>query len=539
MKNLKKTLMLLTLFAMLFATVAMAGDGAAIRLTAPETSVAPGDTFDVVVSVENNPGVAAMSFSISYDETKLAPVYTGSTYMEEITGSGMSGWTLGAAASWTVAGLEDNTANGNILTLHFKVLETATSGNAAIEVTSFSANNNEDDETLIPFDLNGCTVVVAGACEHDFSVENKDAVGALKTAGNCQAEAVYYKSCSKCEAVSTADADTFTGDKDMNNHVGTPSEWKTDSENTKHWKEYSCCSGVHVSEAAHKSTGSNAATCQHAAVCDDCEKEYGSKADHSYTAETVKPEALKSDATCTAAAVYYKSCAACGHVEKTDEAPTFTSGNPLGHDWGDWSESKAATCTDKGEESRSCKRDCGVEPQTRETDALGHDWGAWTESKAATCTDKGEESRSCKRDCGVDPQTRETDALGHGQWIDYKVVTEATCGADGVAQGECGLCHNVFDDIVIPATGEHSWDEGEVTREATTEAEGEKTFTCTVCGKTRTEPIAKLAPVATAKPAVKPHSPKTGDESHLVVWAAALLLACGGTAVVIARKKHN
>lgn len=495
MKNLKKSLMLLTLFAMLFATVAMAGGGAAIRLTASETSVAPGDTFDVVVSVENNPGVAAMTFSISYDETKLAPVYTGSTYMEEITGSGMSGWTLGAAASWTVAGLEDNTASGNILTLHFKVLETATSGNAAIGVTAFSANNNADDETQIPFALNGCTVVVSGACEHDFSVENKDAVGALKTAGNCQAEAVYYKSCSKCNKVSTSDADTFTGDKDMNNHVGTPSEWKTDSENTKHWKEYSCCADVHVSEATHKSTGSNAATCQHAAVCDDCEKEYGSKAKHSYTAETVKADALKSEATCTAAAVYYKSCAACGHVEKSDDAATFTSGKPLDHDWTEW-----------------------------------------TESEPATCTDKGEESRSCKRNCGVDPQTRDTDPLGHGQWIGYKIVTEATCGADGVAEGECGRCHNEFDDIVIPATGKHSWDEGKVTREATTEAEGEKTFTCTVCSQTRTEAIAKLA---AAKPVAKPHSPKTGDESHLVVWAAVLLLACGGTAVVIARKKHN
>lgn len=53
---------------------------------------------------------------------------------------------------------------------------------------------------------------------HDYSAESKDAEGALKTAGDCQHEAVYYKSCSACGAVSTSDTDTFKGDKDPSNH---------------------------------------------------------------------------------------------------------------------------------------------------------------------------------------------------------------------------------------------------------------------------------------------------------------------------------
>lgn len=51
---------------------------------------------------------------------------------------------------------------------------------------------------------------------HSFTAEDKDAAGALKTAGDCQSEAVYYKSCSVCGAVS--DTDTFKGDKDPDKH---------------------------------------------------------------------------------------------------------------------------------------------------------------------------------------------------------------------------------------------------------------------------------------------------------------------------------
>ena len=35
---------------------------------------------------------------------------------------------------------------------------------------------------------------------------------------------------------------------------------------------------------------------------------------------------------------------------------------------------------------------------------------------------------------------------------------------------------------------EHTWNDGEVTVEPTAEADGVKTFTCTICGQTKTEP---------------------------------------------------
>ncbi len=43
-------------------------------------------------------------------------------------------------------------------------------------------------------------------------------------------------------------------------------------------------------------------------------------------------------------------------------------------------------------------------------------------------------------------------------------------------------------------TAAHTWDSGTVTVQPTTDREGEKTFTCTVCGRTRTETLDKLPP---------------------------------------------
>ena len=52
----------------------------------------------------------------------------------------------------------------------------------------------------------------------------------------------------------------------------------------------------------------------------------------------------------------------------------------------------------------------------------------------------------------------------------------------------CGttFCHT------LPAAGEHTWNEGVVTKEPTCTADGVHTFTCSVCGDTRTEAIKAL-----------------------------------------------
>ncbi len=76
-----------------------------------------------------------------------------------------------------------------------------------------------------------------------------------------------------------------------------------------------------------------------------------------------------------------------------------------------------------------------------------HNFGDWTVTKEAACTEAGTETRTCA--CG-ETESREIPALGH------------------------------------------TWDEGKVTTAPTYDADGVMTYTCIVCGETRTESIPKL-----------------------------------------------
>lgn len=65
----------------------------------------------------------------------------------------------------------------------------------------------------------------------------------------------------------------------------------------------------------------------------------------------------------------------------------------------------------------------------------------------------------------------------------------ATCGEAGRTETICDNCGEVTATKEIPATGEHTWDNGTVTTEPTENEPGVRTFTCAVCGATKTAPI--------------------------------------------------
>ena len=73
----------------------------------------------------------------------------------------------------------------------------------------------------------------------------------------------------------------------------------------------------------------------------------------------------------------------------------------------------AATCEETGlTEGAHCAK-CGVTLIKQDVvEALGHDYGAWTETKAATCEEDGEETRVCAHD-ETHVETQAIEALGH------------------------------------------------------------------------------------------------------------------------------
>ena len=67
-------------------------------------------------------------------------------------------------------------------------------------------------------------------------------------------------------------------------------------------------------------------------------------------------------------------------------------------------------------------------------------------------------------------------------------VVEPTCCQKGYTVHTCDKCGFKYCDTYTEALG-HAWDAGEVTKEASCTGNGEKTYTCEVCGETRTEVI--------------------------------------------------
>ena len=95
----------------------------------------------------------------------------------------------------------------------------------------------------------------------------------------------------------------------------------------------------------------------------------------------------------------------------------------------------------------------------------------------------------------------------------------------------------------------HKYGDWTVTKEATEQEAGEKEHTCTVCGYTEKAEIEKLPatteptkPGTDTKPDTKPgkDNPATGDNSHMALWFALLLVSGAGVigTTVYGRKKR-
>ncbi len=80
-------------------------------------------------------------------------------------------------------------------------------------------------------------------------------------------------------------------------------------------------------------------------------------------------------------------------------------------------------------------------------------------------------------------------ACAHTGYGTTERTVPATCGEDGRVDTICANCGEVVATRAIPATGAHTWDNGTVTTEPTETTPGVRTYTCAVCGATKTETV--------------------------------------------------
>ena len=252
------------------------------------------------------------------------------------------------------------------------------------------------------------------------------------------------------------------------------SEWKNDADN--HWHECSC--GDKKDTAAH----------------------------------TAGEWIIDTPATATTSGSKHKECTVCGYTMATETIPATGGGEHThshGSEWkndadnhwhecscgdkkdtaahtaGEWIIDTPATATADGtkhKECTVCKRvlETGTIPATgggEHTHSHGSEWKNDADNHWHECS------------CG---DKKDTAAHTAGEWI---IDTPATATTSGSKHKECTVCGYTMATETIPATGgsEHSHSYvSKVTKAATTTEEGITTYTCSKCGHSYTQTIAKI-----------------------------------------------
>ena len=214
---------------------------------------------------------------------------------------------------------------------------------------------------------------------------------------------------------------------------------------------------------------------------------------------TAAVEENRTEPTCTTPGSYDSVvyCSVCD-AEISRDTVTIPASD---HNWGEWTVTTPATCTEAGVETRTCSR-CDA-TETRSVEAPGHNLIAH-EAVAATCTTAGNIAYwSCDRcgnyfadENGTNERAAEEvfiDATGiHDPVADPSV--DPTCTETGLTEGShCSSCGAILvEQQVIPATGVHDWDLENPnwhtpTQDSSGIWEADVTFTCKSCNNTRTE----------------------------------------------------
>lgn len=329
----------------------------------------PGDTISVPVKIDTKAtgGVAALKFSISYDDSVFELVDT--TKLE-------NNWTNGdlfkqsalmppKAKNPYVVYYEDTTADENaagnktVGTLKLRVKDTAKvkAEGYELSVVVDSKNTINLDGTKVAFDVTNAKVTLS--CKnHKFGAYtyNNDAT--------CAKDGTETATCSVC------------GFKDTRTKAGT----KTD--------DHKFGAYTYNNDATCQKDGTETATCS---VCNkkDTRTKAGSKVGHKFTKYV-----NNNNATCQKNATETASCDFNCGTKDTREVANST----VKHKFTNYVSNKDATCTADGTKTAKCDYGCGQEDTVADKDsALGHEVKEWTVTEEATLEKEGKRTGTCDR----------------------------------------------------------------------------------------------------------------------------------------------
>ena len=448
-KRLKRPLSLFTAVAMMltttFSALPVMAEGVP-TFAASSASANPGDTVEITISIENNPGITSAAMDVSFpDELTLTGVsLKRDVYTGQFNGPQSLPVTKKVRLNWA-NGLADNSTNGLFATLNFSVSESAGEGTYPISITYDPDDVFNLEETNIDFQISNGSVTIG----HKLTKTNAK-VATCTEPGNSA-----YWSCSNCGK--------FFSDEAGYNEI---------AENS--W----------VISAAHTlvKTEAKAATCTEAGssaywTCTTCGKYFSDEAGKNEIAKdswviSAGHNLTKTDAkaaTCTEDGnTAYWHCNVCNKYF-SDENGTTEIALPdtvvKAHHTMTKTDAKEPTCTAEGNNAyytcsvcgKVFKDEAGMQPTTVEAETL--EKKAHTPvvdaAVAATCAKTGlTEGSHCSVCDEVLVAQEVVDKIPHTVVVDAAV--EPTYSSTGLTEGKhCSVCNEVIEkQTVIPAKSE-------------------------------------------------------------------------------------